>query len=99
MTYEEKFDYRIPRNFRGKPIIFFNHGTRVNLNIPSEAHFLDVNPLEDGEEFLGNQGDCGRQEIIYYDQKGRYISCEDLEHLITTDKLMNSLDGFLQKCR
>ena len=69
----------------------------LSLLIPSEACYLDVNPLEDEEEFQGCQDESDRQQLKYYDKNMKYISAQDLEHQIITWRLMNRLERLLRK--
>lgn len=88
------FDFLIPQEYRGQRIVV---DKKLVLNIPSLAYYLDVNPLEDEEEFNGFQDASDRQQIIYHAEDGSVISCEDAERKITTANLMSGLERILKR--
>ncbi len=88
--YQQKFDFLIPGEYAGKEINLPE--SEIKLSIPKEAEYLDVNPLEDEEEFNGSQGDSDRQQIIYYNSKRKFLHLDNLDGLILTSKLMNELE-------
>lgn len=94
MDIEENFDFSIPEQYRGKEVKIVNG--RVILKIPGDAKYLVVNPLEDEEEFLGDQGASDRQQAIYYDNNGQPTGIQNLEGF-TTDAIMNELERILVK--
>lgn len=93
-------DFYIPEEYRGRHI---NLPTgvlseeRVNLNVPKEAHYMRVNPLEDEEEFDGDQGKSDRQELQYYDGNLKWFHTQDLQHKIITSRLMSRLERIFKK--
>ena len=95
-------DFYIPEEYRGRNVDLPNGMSdwpkeHVELLIPNEAHYLDVDPLEDEEEFFGNQDDSDRQQLRYYDKDSEIIAVQDLEHQIITCRLMNRLELLLRK--
>ncbi|MBI2542639.1 MAG: hypothetical protein HYW24_00415 [Candidatus Aenigmarchaeota archaeon] len=66
-------------------------GPRITLNIPTNAVYLNVNPLEDEEEFLGFQGESTRQQITYHLPDGSCIEYDDFENVTKTWVLMSRL--------
>ena len=88
----QEYDFTIPVKYRGQQITV----SGARLNIPRNALYLTVNPLEDEEEFLGIQGDSNRQEIIYYDASMKCVDVLDLEGSIITSDLMHELEQLLQ---
>lgn len=95
-------DFFIPEQYRGQRISLPEACSDwpkepIDLSVPPEAFYLDVNPLEDEEEHLGFQDQSDRQELNYYDKNGRYISTQDLEHQIVASKLMSRLELVLKK--
>jgi hypothetical protein len=95
-------DFYIPEIYRGKRILL-PEGLPdwpiepIILSIPNEAVYLDVNPLEDEEEFRGNQDESNRQQLNYYNADSKIISIQDLEHQIITWRLMSRLEQLLKK--
>jgi len=96
------YDFFIPEQYRGQTVALPEGLSdwpkeSIDLSIPAEAFYLDVNPLEDEEEYLGCQDESDRQQLNYYDNNERYISTQDLEHQIITWRLMNRLELLLKK--
>ena len=69
----------------------------IELLIPDGACYLDVNPLEDEEEFQGCQDQSDRQQLNYYDKTMKYLRTQHLEHQIITWRLMSRLEKLLKK--
>ncbi|MBS3065855.1 hypothetical protein J4229_02290 [Candidatus Pacearchaeota archaeon] len=88
------FDFSIPETFKRREIKI---DEKLTLKIPQSAHYLNINPLEDESEFLGNQGDSNRQELIFYDLGENPIDVYNLDKQITTEELMNKLERILVK--
>lgn len=96
------YDFCIPEEYRGKRITLPRGmpdwpEENVELLIPIEAFYLNVNPLEDEEEFQGCQDESDRQQLNYYDKNNKYISSQDLEHQIITWRLMSRLELLLER--
>ena len=90
-------DFYIPKEYRGKKIhvpkgLRFEPEEYIDLLIPNEAYYLDVDPLEFEEEFQGNQDDSDKQQLRYYDKDKKIISVTDLEHQVITSSLMWGLE-------
>lgn len=96
------YDFYIPENYRGNsldiPEVLPDWPREpVTLVIPQNAFYLLVNPLEEDEEFQGCQGDCGRQQLTYYNQDCKPIGSQDLEFQVLTSRLMIRLEKIFQK--
>ena len=96
------YDFYIQEEYRGKRTTLPRGmpdwpEEPIELIIPIEACYLDVNPLEEDEEFQGCQDECGRRQLNYYDKNEKYISSQDLEHKIVTWRLMSRLEHLLKK--
>lgn len=96
--YQQNFDFLIPEKYRGKKIEFpkTSINEKVELSVPKNAMYLDVNPLEDEEEFRGFQDSSDRQEMIYYNLNKEFVNSENLESLILTGELMYKLEGIFK---
>ncbi|MBS3146234.1 hypothetical protein J4471_00905 [Candidatus Woesearchaeota archaeon] len=95
------FDFFIQEEYRGKKINLLKGMSdwsteNIYLLIPRQAYYLDINPLETEEEFLGNQDDSDKQQLNYYKENGKYIITQDLEHQIITCELMRKLERLFQ---
>jgi hypothetical protein len=96
------YDFFIPEQYRGQ-IVALPQGRsdwpkeHIDLSIPAEAFYLDINPLEDEDEHQGCQDETDRQELNYYDKNNRYISTQNLEYQIITWRLMCRLELLLKK--
>ncbi|MBI2109910.1 hypothetical protein HYT58_01925 [Candidatus Woesearchaeota archaeon] len=98
MQYTEAPDFIIPERYRGTLLLVrLASESWLPMNIPRNAVSLDVNPLEDEEEFLGYQCCSDRQQLIFRKQDGAHIQCLDLERRITTEALMVKLEKVFQK--
>ena len=96
------YDFFISEQYRGQKIVLPEKypdwpKEPVDLSIPAEAFYLDVNPIEDEEEYQGCQDESNRQQLKYYDQNNKCISTQDLEYQIITWRLMSRLELLLKK--
>ena len=96
------YDFFIPEECRGRKITLPEGepdwpDEPVDLLIPSEAHYLDVNPLEDEDEYQGCQDQSPKQQLKYYNKNSEFVSAQDLENQIITWRLMNRLERLLSK--
>jgi hypothetical protein len=67
----------------------------ITLDIPANAAYLDVNPLEDEDEHQGDQGNSDQQELNFYDAGKNYVSTQYLNAILTST-LMRQLEKKLQ---
>lgn len=101
--YKISFDYDVPKEYRGLEIslpkleIEGLKEKEMKLKIPLDAYYLDVNPLEDEEEFLGFQSESDKQQLLYYNSNKECISVVDMEHIIITWELMSRLERIFYK--
>ena len=86
----DSFDFKIPLQYQGKTIKY----NSLEINIPQDAVYLIVNPLEDEEEY---QGDSFKQVLTFYDENQNPIFNQDIEGQIITDHLMWNLEKILEK--
>ena len=101
--HEISLDYNIPKEYRGLEILLPKLGLEgrkekeIKLKIPADAYYLDINPLEDEEEFLGNQDESDRQQLLYYNSDKKCINIVNMEHEINTGDLMSRLEIIFYK--
>lgn len=100
MDYKFIPDYFIPEGLRGKTLDLPKGQEKqlqatITLDIPSEAHYLDINPLEEENEFLGEQGFSNKIQLIYYSQNKSPIKTDNLFGEIICQNLMSRLEIIL----
>lgn len=98
MQYTQTPDFIIPERYRGSLLLVrLIQESWLKMAIPEDAVSLDINPLENEEEFLGNQNDSDKQQLIFRTQEGTPIKVLDLEKRITTKNLMTKLETIFQR--
>ncbi|MFH0701125.1 MAG: hypothetical protein V2A62_01675 [Candidatus Woesearchaeota archaeon] len=94
-------DFFIPERYRGRtltiPVPPDQPKHDVKIIIPKEASYLDINPLEEEDEFLGCQDLSNHQQLNYYSADQKYFSSQEFQGEIVTEHLMSQLEKFLMK--
>jgi hypothetical protein len=86
-------DFFIAEQYRGRTLDVVLGDDVVQLAIPSDACYLDVRPLEDEEEYGGDQTISVRQMLCFYDAAEGYLSLIDWDGVAQTSTIMNAFDS------
>ena len=74
----------------------YGNSDDVTLTIPLNANYLNVQSLENEEEFQGRQELSDRQQVIYFDVDRKNISHEDVEEKTEARFLIKRLERIFE---